>query len=53
MKKLQIEPKALEKLASHNWTGNIRELRNVIERLVILSENNIKESDIEKFVIPK
>lgn len=53
MKELQIEPKAMEKLASHNWTGNIRELRNVIERLVILSDNIIKESDIEKFVIPK
>ena len=53
MKELQIEPKALEKLTSHNWTGNIRELRNIIERLVILSENTIKESDIEKFVIPK
>jgi DNA-binding NtrC family response regulator len=53
MKELQIEPKALEKLTKHNWTGNIRELRNIIERLIILSENIIKESDIEKFVIPK
>jgi DNA-binding NtrC family response regulator len=53
MKELKIEPKALEKLTKHNWTGNIRELRNIIERLIILSENIIKESDIEKFVIPK
>ncbi len=53
MKELQIEPIALEKLTKHNWTGNIRELRNIIERLIILSENIIKESDIEKFVIPK
>lgn len=39
--------KALQKL---EWTGNIRELRNVIERLVILSADKITESDVKKFV---
>jgi len=39
--------KALQKL---EWTGNIRELRNVIERLVILSDEKITESDVKKFV---
>lgn len=39
--------KALQKL---EWTGNIRELRNVIERLVILSGNEITTSDVKQFV---
>jgi DNA-binding NtrC family response regulator len=39
--------KALQKL---EWTGNIRELRNVIERLVILSDEKITEADVKKFV---
>jgi DNA-binding NtrC family response regulator len=41
----------LEELKKHNWTGNIRELRNVMERLIILSEKIITKADIEKFVI--
>lgn len=53
MKESNIEKAAIDKLQQHNWTGNIRELRNVIERLVILSDGMIKESDIDKFVIPK
>jgi DNA-binding NtrC family response regulator len=32
------------------WTGNIRELRNVLERLIILSENDIDLEDIKKYV---
>ncbi len=36
-KKKNVDPKALEALKKYNWTGNIRELRNVIERLVIMS----------------
>jgi len=35
-----ITPEALEKLINYHWPGNIRELENLIERLVILSENN-------------
>lgn len=52
MKELTISQEALEELRKHNWTGNIRELRNVIERLVILCDNEIKESDVKKFVFP-
>ena len=38
----KIEPAAIQALQSVNWTGNIRELRNVIERLIILSGEQIK-----------
>ncbi|MBK7690255.1 MAG: sigma-54-dependent Fis family transcriptional regulator [Bacteroidetes bacterium] len=50
MKMLNINDAALNELKNHNWTGNIRELRNVIERLVILCDHTIKESDVKKFV---
>ena len=36
-----ITPEALETLMNYHWPGNIRELENLIERLVILSENNV------------
>jgi len=48
-----IEKKAIEALQNHDWTGNIREFRNVIERLVILSGKTITEEDVYNFVIPK
>ncbi len=42
-----IEPKALEKLERHTWRGNVRELRNVMERAVLLSQGKIlKQEDI-------
>lgn len=47
-----IEEAAIKKLSEHNWTGNIRELRNVVERLIILSEDKITAKDVEKFVLP-
>lgn len=50
MKQPKIEENAIIALQSHNWTGNIRELRNVIERLIILCDNYITESDVKKFV---
>ena len=37
----KIESNAVKKLKNFDWTGNVRELRNVIERLLILSENSI------------
>lgn len=52
MKPLPIEEEALDELKKHNWTGNIRELRNVVERLLILCDGSIKKEDISKFVIP-
>jgi DNA-binding NtrC family response regulator len=48
-----IDAKAVELLKSHNWTGNIRELRNVVERLVILSGKTITADDVENFVLPR
>ncbi|MCI4650096.1 MULTISPECIES: sigma-54 dependent transcriptional regulator [Phaeodactylibacter] len=47
-----IAPSALERLKDVNWTGNIRELRNAIERLVILSKDRISEGDVEHYVLP-
>lgn len=52
MKELAISNEAQEELKKHNWTGNIRELRNVIERLVILCDDVIRETDVRKFVFP-
>ncbi|MBC7889477.1 MAG: sigma-54-dependent Fis family transcriptional regulator [Ferruginibacter sp.] len=48
-----IEKDAMELLKEYNWTGNIRELRNVVERLIILSGKNITLEDIETYVLPK
>jgi two-component system nitrogen regulation response regulator NtrX len=45
-----IDKKALQALQDYNWTGNIRELRNVVERLVILSGKDITEADIDSYV---
>jgi len=41
--------KALKALQAIDWTGNIRELRNVVERLIILSAEKVEEQDVEKF----
>jgi len=43
-------PKALHELENFNWTGNIRELRNVCERLVILCGDKITEEDLQNYV---
>ncbi|HSU51306.1 MAG TPA: sigma-54-dependent Fis family transcriptional regulator, partial [Segetibacter sp.] len=48
--KKEIDPKAVEALKQHNWTGNIRELRNVVERLVILSGKTITAEDVTNYV---
>jgi DNA-binding NtrC family response regulator len=47
-----IDDDALKALQENNWTGNIRELRNVVERLVILSGKNITTEDINSYVLP-
>lgn len=49
-RKKEISDKALEALKGHDWTGNIRELRNVIERLVIMSGEEISAEDVEKYL---
>jgi two-component system nitrogen regulation response regulator NtrX len=40
---------AVKLLQEYDWTGNIRELRNVVERLIILGGNEISESDVQLF----
>jgi DNA-binding NtrC family response regulator len=45
----QFSKKALSKLQDYNWTGNIRELRNVVERLIILGGKEVSEQDVELF----
>ena len=42
----KIENDAIETMQARNWTGNIRELRNVVERLVIMSEKTITKQDV-------
>lgn len=51
--KKAIDDKAIRLLQEYNWTGNIRELRNVVERLVILSGKTIVEDDVKNYVNPK
>jgi len=45
-----VEPSAIKELQKVNWTGNIRELRNVVERLIILSGESITKKDVTKNV---
>ncbi|MCF1752614.1 sigma-54-dependent transcriptional regulator [Mariniradius sediminis] len=47
--KKDISPAAVAKLQEFPWTGNIRELRNVVERLVILGEKTISLDDVKKY----
>ena len=51
--KKNIDKKAIDLLQKYKWTGNIRELRNVVERLVILSGKIITAEDVENYVMPK
>jgi DNA-binding NtrC family response regulator len=51
--KKSIDKDAIAALQQHNWTGNIRELRNVVERLIILSGKSITTTDVETYVLPK
>lgn len=47
-----ISEKAIADLQKISWTGNIREFRNVIERLIILCDNKITDADVAKFAAP-
>lgn len=49
---MQFDEKALESLKKLQWTGNIRELRNVVERLAILCDQKITNDDIRKYAQP-
>jgi len=45
----EIDADAIMALQQYNWTGNIRELRNVVERLIILSDKKITLQDVERY----
>jgi DNA-binding NtrC family response regulator len=47
-----ISEDAIAELQKINWTGNIREFRNVVERLIILCDQNITDDDVLKFAAP-
>ncbi len=49
-RKKEVEPKAIKLLEAHPWAGNIRELRNVIERLVIMAGDSIRAEDVKKYL---
>jgi DNA-binding NtrC family response regulator len=45
----QFSTAAIKLLQEYDWTGNIRELRNVVERLIILGGSEISENDVKLF----
>jgi transcriptional regulator with GAF, ATPase, and Fis domain len=47
----KVEDDAMKLLVDKSWTGNIRELRNVVERLLILSGSRITASDVKAYVL--
>ncbi len=47
-----ITPEAIDELKSINWTGNIREFRNVMERLIILTSKEITADDVKAYARP-
>lgn len=47
--KKSFSKNAIKLLQEYDWTGNIRELRNVIERLIILGEKEVSENDVKMF----
>ncbi len=51
--KKTMDDDALKLLENYDWTGNIRELRNVVERLIILSGKTITTEDVKNYVVPK
>ncbi|MGE7664688.1 sigma 54-interacting transcriptional regulator [Ureibacillus composti] len=46
MRSMRLSPSALETLQQYHWPGNVRELQNIIERLVVLSENEVIDKDM-------
>lgn len=47
----EIDAEAMQMLVDKTWTGNIRELRNVVERLLILSGSRITAADVKAYVL--
>ncbi len=51
---VHFEPQVIKTLQSMEWRGNVRELRNIIERIIIMvPKKDIKESDISSLIIPQ
>ena len=51
--KKSFDDKALEELQKTDWTGNIRELRNIVERLIILGGDVISPAEVKMFANPR
>ena len=47
----KVDAAAMKLLKENNWTGNIRDLRNVVERLIILSGDQISKKDVQNYVV--
>ena len=52
MQAKKFSPEAVRLLQEKSWTGNIRELRNVVERLMILGGNPVSPQDVKDYVSP-
>ena len=50
MPRKEFSPEAIDLLVTKSWTGNIRELRNVVERLLILGGNPVSAQDVKDYV---
>ena len=51
MPRREVDSDAMQLLVDKSWTGNIRELRNVVERLLILSGSRITADDVRAYVL--
>lgn len=48
--KLEVTPEAIKELELHEWSGNIRELRNVVERLTIMCSGKVTKEDVNRYL---
>lgn len=53
MPKKDIDPSAIKELAQVNWTGNVREFRNIVERLIILCPHTIDKDSVKLYANPQ
>jgi DNA-binding NtrC family response regulator len=53
MPKKEIESEAIKELQQVNWTGNVREFRNIIERLIILCPKTIDKDSVKVYANPQ